>query len=174
MTFCSAWHRCCTEQRCHPAVFSPPAALPVLYGRYKCLQVTMRAYDQAGNRGEPLPRLSLKEAPLCPNYYPTPGDKASAQSWVSDTPGSEKTWHHYPLDTSSSEFWSLASALPGQKVEVRVVGRSTLPQWGPARFRPLICMYDAPPRGPSIRADEVTKSRKIPTRKLPPGALFCF
>ena len=51
---------------------------------------------------------------------------------------------------------------------VRVVSRSILPRWGPIRFRPLICTYDAPPCGPSVRVDEPTKSRKIPTQKILP------
>ena len=53
-------------------------------------------------------------------------------------------------------------------VRLRVVRRSTLPQRESVRFRPLVCTYAAPPRGPAVRADGLTKSRKIPTRKILP------
>ena len=52
--------------------------------------------------------------------------------------------------------------------EVRVEGRLTLPQWGSIRLRPLACTYGAPPCGPSVRVDGLTKSRQIPTRKTLP------
>ena len=50
---------------------------------------------------------------------------------------------------------------------VRIVNPSILAGWGSIRFSPLICTYA--PWG--ARADEQTKSRKIPTRKILPFLL---
>jgi len=55
-----------------------------------------------------------------------------------------------------------------ETLRVRVASRSISPRWRSIRFRPLICTYDAPPCGPSVRADERAKSRKIPTRNALP------
>ena len=40
------------------------------------------------------------------------------------------------------------------------------PRWGSIRFRLAPRTYDAPPCGPSVRVVRLTKSRKIPTRKI--------
>ena len=51
-------------------------------------------------------------------------------------------------------------------LQARIASPSTPPQWGSSRFRPLTCTYDAPPCGPSVRVDELAKSRKTPTPGL--------
>ena len=43
-------------------------------------------------------------------------------------------------------------------IGARVVSRSISPQWGPIRFRPIICTYA--PWG--VRVDELAKSRIVP------------
>ena len=45
-------------------------------------------------------------------------------------------------------------------IMVPTANRSTPPRWGPTRFRPLIRAYA--PCGPSVRVDELAKSRKYP------------
>ena len=45
-----------------------------------------------------------------------------------------------------------------------LVGRSSLPQWGSIRFRPPTCTYA--PRGPSVRAGELTEARKNSTQTV--------
>ena len=50
--------------------------------------------------------------------------------------------------------------------KVRVPGRSVPPRWGSIRFRLALRTYNPPPWG--VRVVSLTKSRKIPTRKMLP------
>jgi len=57
--------------------------------------------------------------------------------------------------------WSYESAAFFTTRDLRE-GSSTTNEWRPARFRLLICTYDAPLCGPLVRADEMTKSKNDP------------
>ena len=71
----------------------------------------------------------------------------------------------------SSDLWSLGvvchMVLTGmspweglRNAEVRLPSRLASPQWGSILCLPLICTYDAPPYGPSVRADELNEISK--------------
>ena len=71
------------------------------------------------------------------------------------------------VDAYHNYYYDDAARAPPEAPHVRAVSRSIPPQWGSVRFRPLACT--CAPSGCTVRADELTKSRKIPTRGvLPP------
>ena len=74
------------------------------------------------------------------------------------------TWSMAPIGTvpPSSSNRSRAANQPGK----RKTSRSMIGEWRSIRFRLLICAYDAPPCGPSVRVDELAKSRRLPTLTL--------
>ena len=57
---------------------------------------------------------------------------------------------------------SSGSDTKGFYTGVRPPNRSTLPQWGSIRFRPLVYTYTYAPWRCIVRVDELTKSRKTP------------
>ena len=73
---------------------------------------------------------------------------------------------HYPLVCAQGfAFPEILQAMVNNRLTtVRAVSRSTSPPWGSIRFRLALRTYA--PWG--VRVVSQTKSRKIPTRKIPP------
>ena len=63
---------------------------------------------------------------------------------------------------------TLDPGLMDQQAKVHAVSRPTPPRWRSIRFRLALRTYNAPPWGVRVVPDRLTKSRKIPTRKILP------
>ena len=77
------------------------------------------------------------------------------------------SWHvgraFFLIRLCISESYPARHPFATRQIRARATSRSIPPKWGPIRLRPRICTYDAPQCGPSVRVDELAKSRTTPT-----------